>query len=138
MVQLYNYDRTQIVKYFLFWFLSALVATVVSLKRPIGNIMGNCMNENQSISTILKSHRGRNYYLKDEAVREGCMITAWNMSHFVLYFFAGYIFPNLWMESLLIGLVWEVAEKQINCHCPLDIVFNSLGLSTGVLFRIKC
>jgi len=59
----------------------------------------------------------------------------WSVSHFVTYFIGALLIPDLWWAFFIVGVLWELYEVTIDAHDMLDIVWNSLGILTGVLVR---
>lgn len=41
----------------------------------------------------------------------GIKIDWWSISHIILYIYFGYIFPEYFVEFLLIGIFWEIFES---------------------------
>lgn len=71
-------------------------------------------------------------------------MNGWQLSHVVLYFVLGFIFPQLWFMFFLMGIVWEAIEELLG-HITrdrewwkasaVDIPLNTSGLLLGVLSR---
>ena len=83
----------------------------------------------------------------------------WPISHFILYLILGFLFPDYQLEFILIGIVWELLECLMGFICRdfssvkkgddangveyvywmsgsfKDIIFNIIGLYTGVLLN---
>lgn len=83
----------------------------------------------------------------------------WPFSHFIFYGILTYMFPSKWKEIFMIGLLWETYElimsKLIPKNAitldsvkskiqydetwwfaePLDIFFNTMGISLALLIR---
>lgn len=64
-----------------------------------------------------------------------CLVTSWNLSHFVMYLLMGYLFPNIFFETLIIGIIFEFIESRADCYDVLDVVFNSSGYLIGVMIN---
>lgn len=81
-------------------------------------------------------------------------INGWSLSHFIFNFVQGYLFPNQWCVSFIMGVFWELLETVLYyipptkfLPCQLsdgerwvypdsnDILFNALGLVVGILLR---
>lgn len=37
-------------------------------------------------------------------------VSWWPISHIILYFILGYLFPNCWLPIMLMGILWEIVE----------------------------
>ena len=86
---------------------------------------------------IISPLRGFNYYLdekerKDPQYRANCLVTTWALSHFILYLILGYYYPQMFWETFMIGIMFEIAENMaMDCHDVLDVLWNSLGFVVG-------
>lgn len=80
-------------------------------------------------------------------------ISGWGISHFIMYFIIGYLYPNCWIEATILGIIWELVECVLgkifvnNDNKPddstrkytlwwsgtfEDIILNSAGLICGI------
>lgn len=79
----------------------------------------------------------------------GRSFTVWPLTHFLLYFTVGYLYPKS-QRVLYIGVAWELFEQLMSVlekRCgkgnknkwwesdPTDIIFNALGFYMGVVFN---
>lgn len=70
---------------------------------------------------------------------EGCDL--WALSHTILYFMLGYLFPEHLFILMLMGIVWEVVETGLGTMSDwwfgrtTDIAFNLVGLIGGYVLR---
>ena len=72
------------------------------------------------------------FVMRDE--RTGARImTEWNVIHLVWYFSMAVLFPRMWWLLLLTGVVWEGIETVTNMHDWHDLLYNVLGVSSGLL-----
>lgn len=86
--------------------------------------------------------RGGDYFIED-ATRgkkrppvNNCMITGWNMSHFLTHFAIGYVCPDKLIESQLLGASFELLEyMKFNCHDVVDLIANLSGFLFGRMVR---
>lgn len=87
--------------------------------------------------TSLTQYRGKNYYIGlDKTPNRFCFATFWSMSHFILYAFLGYMAPDYFWTTFLIGAAFEWYEHEYyDCHDLLDIGFNTAGFLVGRLWR---
>ena len=107
------------------------------------------MNESK-FSEALTCSRGKNYYtisdtkmpvtIKEEKENDKkhkfCLMPLWAIAHVVMYIFIGYLCPDLFVQSFLLGVVWEYAEyKVFHCHDILDILFNTIGFGIGYALK---
>ena len=98
----------------------------------------------------LTSTRGKKYYTisgnkksinaeddkKFEKNQEYCLVSLWALTHTYLYIIIGFFCPNLFIESLIIGALFEYFEKvKWDCHDGLDVIFNSFGFIIGYLLN---
>jgi hypothetical protein len=128
-----------------FWALTGLIANAL-FQTPHGpDWIHQPLNECYcKIPTKWKSHhskithRGSDYFMttynkklnrQDELI--GCVITGWNLSHFIVHFVSAVIFPECWGSQLLLGIVFELIEFPI-CHDTTDIWVNILGMMLGL------
>lgn len=94
-----------------------------------------------SMWNFLRENRGKNYYLNkanglDKDVTPNCMLTIWGVSHIVLYMILGWFVPDKFWETLIIGILFEYLEKTfLDCHDPLDIMWNTIGFLIGRYLR---
>jgi hypothetical protein len=85
--------------------------------------------------------RGKDYFIdsmnneKEEEIKR-CILTFWNLSHYLAYIIVGYLFPSMFIESMIVGIAFEYFEfLTYNCHDGLDILYNALGFITGMYLR---
>ncbi len=61
-----------------------------------------------------------------------CVMTFWNFTHLLLYTAIGFFCPDLFVETMVAGFIFELAEYQVfDCHDALDLFYNSLGFYIG-------
>src|ERR1700678_1149093 len=58
------------------------------------------------------SDRGNKYYIGSDKNADGCYVTFWGMTHFLLYAILGYLYPHRFLEFSLIGVLFELYEKR--------------------------
>ena len=85
--------------------------------------------------------RGKDYFInsmdkkKEEQIKR-CVLTFWNLTHYLTYIIVGYIFPSMFIESMSIGIAFEYFEYlRYDCHDLLDCFYNALGFLTGQFLR---
>jgi hypothetical protein len=98
------------------------------------------------VAEKLTSIRGDNYYSmtnlcktvseEDKKLYEKrhkrCLVSIWAFTHICLYIVIGFYCPNLFIQTVLLGIFFEYMEKiHSNCHDALDILFNSIGFGIG-------
>lgn len=81
--------------------------------------------------------RGGNYIIEDKSMSkkmDNCLITSWNVSHFVMYAILGYNYP-LYLPSLTaLGITFEIYEHyRYDCADLMDIPSNIAGLCVGYM-----
>lgn len=90
---------------------------------------------------FLRDNRGKNYYLNnpngiDKDVTPNCMFTIWGLSHVVLYMILGWFVPNMFWQTLIIGIMFEYLENwTYDCHDILDVMWNTIGFLLGKYLR---
>lgn len=63
---------------------------------------------------------------------EGCMVTGWNLSHFLFHLTLGFFFPQYLFHMFILSAVFELFEfAWFNCHDSMDILLNTCGLILG-------
>jgi hypothetical protein len=82
------------------------------------------------------SIRGEKYIITgDPATNDrliNCAMTFWSGTHFLLYSFIGFLCPDLFWETLFIGVAFEYYEyRRFDCHDTLDILLNTGGFILG-------
>ena len=63
------------------------------------------------------------------------VLTGWSISHYVTYFFIGYLCPENFQTYMMIGLMWEIFEKCYGKLTDRELYWTSSGLQ-GQLFDI--
>ena len=63
------------------------------------------------------------------------LFSGWAFIHALQHFFIAFVCPKLVYMSFIYGIVWEVFEATMNCHCVLDIFWNMCGCILGILCR---
>ena len=64
-----------------------------------------------------------------------CLVTSWNISHVLMYMIMGYLFPNILLEIVFIGIMFEILETTWDCYDMMDLVWNTSGYMIGALAR---
>lgn len=126
-------------------YLIALLAVVLGLSvvysqfsKPLSKLFQTCWVGDTDKPTWLQKLRGNNYWLSTGGTQQPryCLITSWAISHVALYAIIGYMFPDLFWQSLLIGIMYELLEWcTLDCHDVLDIGWNSLGFLIGATLK---
>ena len=70
-----------------------------------------------------------------QAIARSCPLTYWGVFHYFMYVAFGFICPKFFWQFFLISIAFEGMEFFGGCHCVLDLVWNFLGLVTGVALR---
>lgn len=102
--------------------------------KPIEDVHRSCVAGCESASFLIEKGRGDQYYIGAENSTDinNCVVTFWGLTHFVLYFVLGMVAPNLFWETFMLGVGFEVYEYvEYGCQDIFDIVLNSTGFITG-------
>lgn len=62
-----------------------------------------------------------------------CSLNGWMISHFVCNAALTAAFPELWWVIFLAGTAWELWEIKLDEFQPLDLLYNALGVATGLV-----
>lgn len=123
-------------------FVLLLSTGLVFLGLPnIRKIFDHCfISSPPTLYNFVKNYRGSNYYLRPQIEytedQQRCLYTSWALTHTILYFIIGFILPDLFWQSLIVGIIFEYLEDwQHDCHDILDVVWNSIGFILGAGFR---
>lgn len=112
--------------------------------RKLNNIHQSCVIKCSSdvCKNIVKNGRGDSYFIstpkENQEYIKDCAVTFWGVSHFFMHFMIGLLLPDFFIQSLLIGLIFEIYEyKKYKCHDLLDIPLNISGFLVGRTIRMK-
>ena len=94
----------------------------------------------------IRTLRGTNYYCENnENIQtnenivddtRSCLGTVWNILHVAFYAIFGFLVPKLFWQLFTMSIVFELIEYVYSqCQCPLDLVYNFIGLCIGVSLR---
>jgi hypothetical protein len=115
-----------------------------SIYKKIDNMNKSCIigSGDNKLMKKLSSYRGENYYLTETdietTVLDNCFMSFYNLTHLLLYIGIGIVCPDLRLESFLIGTVFELYEYYyLDCHDPLDIIYNVFGFEFGKYINNK-
>lgn len=104
----------------------------------ISNLHESCiMGCKNILCDIAKNSRGNGYNaeITDDIKRNNlktCFITFWNFTHFCLYFIIGFLLPDMFWESITIGVLFECYEKyKYDCADVIDVLCNTSGFLLG-------
>lgn len=139
-------DTSNIYQYVLLLYLLMLTALLVLVGTLLQTIRdcntddnGYCMikTNNNNLNSFIKKYRGSTYYPHiSDSNDEECLLTEWGLSHFLSCMVIGFLVPRQWLLLFLATVFWEIGEYYIaDCHDILDLVWNSLGIVTGVGIR---
>ena len=108
--------------------------------RNVNNYHEKCMVNCGEYSCGLTTTRGENYYIgvtgeEQKDVLNKCLVTFWGGSHFILYLLLGFFCPNLFWQTFILGVLFEIYEEYMyDCHDALDVVLNTAGFLIGRQF----
>ena len=94
------------------------------------------------VRSIVSKTRGNMYIIdgdnKNNDRIKTCFLTFFGAMHFLLYMVIGLLVPNLFLETFIIGIAFELYEYyQYQCHDAFDIVFNTAGFLVGRTLRLS-
>lgn len=107
----------------------------------IRKIFDHCfISSPPALYDFVKNYRGSHYYLRPQIeytdAQQRCLYTSWALTHTILYFIIGFILPDMFWQSLIVGIIFEYLEDmQQDCHDILDVIWNSIGFILGAGFR---
>lgn len=115
----------------------SLAPTLNKKSRTIKNVHETCIyNCKTPQCKKISSYKGKGYYLGSNKNANECLFTIWNFSHILLYAVLGYLCPDLFLETLVAGVMFEEYEKEKhNCGDVLDIFCNTAGFLLGKFAR---
>jgi hypothetical protein len=136
-----------IISFMFILFVNKKLSTEHSHSDGIYKLVYDCIFFNETnFCKKLTSTRGKKYYTitadrkasneedeqKFKKNQEYCLVSLWAVCHVYLYIVIGFFCPNLFVESFIIGALFEYFEKmKWDCHDGLDVIFNSFGFGIG-------
>ena len=87
-----------------------------------------------TLGPFLLYARGRNYN-DPGAISPTCVLTLWEVVHFIFYLILGFLAPDLFYPAMIVGISWEIMESKLECHNLGDILFNLSGFWVGSSLR---
>jgi hypothetical protein len=64
----------------------------------------------------------------------GHQIYGWGISHVVMYFIIGAIYPEYWKEAFMIGIMWEAVETLLGPICVNKV--ETSGIPSNVAYDL--
>ena len=89
-----------------------------------------CPDNNQFCKTITLDINGEN---KKQLMKNPCILNGWNILHILAFFFVTLLFPEYAILLFFVGLAWESLEILVGHENYLDILWNFIGISLGIL-----
>lgn len=135
-----NIQRTTSPKYQLYLLaylciLNALLTFIYGIGSAIYDMRFCIPTSNENVAKTVTSLRGEHYYPHLDEQPTNCLITDWEIFHFLSYFIIVFIVPRYWWVALLISLVWEGLEFIAKIQNWIDLIMNSSGILLGWLTR---
>lgn len=126
--------------------LLAVIGTVLlgytTWLKPLNVLFEHCWTGSTTSGGWLQTLRGGNYWISvtdDQKIKRNsryCLVTTWALTHVILYAIIGFLFPNMFWLTFMIGLLYEVMEwVLLDCHDVLDLGWNSIGFLIGASLR---
>jgi hypothetical protein len=136
-----NYSKSEILTaviiYIVAYLYSLWFATWAHVRTSkLNNLHKSCLYRCPTCTNITK-YRGDNYYISiGKGKQSDCLFTFWSFMHMLIYAALGYFCPNLFWETLIAGISFEVFEYGVyDCHDPLDVLYNTIGFGLGYYLR---
>jgi hypothetical protein len=105
----------------------------------LNNILDKCFIPTpKGMKSFINVGRGSNYYLNNKyaTIPTKCLLTGWALAHIILYAIIGFNLPDMFWESLFIGILFEIIEcTAYKAHDVLDVLWNTLGFFIGYLLN---
>ena len=68
--------------------------------------------------------------------RRECLVTSWNMLHFVSHFLLALIYPKCWVAIFTASGLYEIYEYFVHrCHDFTDPLYNAVGIALALGIR---
>jgi hypothetical protein len=103
------------------------------INKGLNSCAGTCSTDKCNAYTNL---RGNGYFIGQEkgGYDKTCMLTGWEVSHFLFHTFLGYFYNIYTSVSMSIG--YEIFEKyQYDCASYIDLGVNFMGFLLGHYLR---
>jgi len=141
LVNIYNSSTLEQRKLIFIYTISLIALCIFVLGKKINSnlftIMDKCFIGTPGyLESYVRAGRGSNYYLNNSFsnIPSKCLVTGWALSHVILYMVLGYVLPNMFWETLFIGILWEIVECIFyKCHDIMDVLWNSIGFIIGMI-----
>ena len=76
--------------------------------------------------------RDKKYYYNDKSKK--CLVSSWEISHFLMHLFLGY-YSNIYVSQTA-SIGYEIYEhKYHDCGSYIDLIYNFAGFYTGFVLR---
>jgi hypothetical protein len=113
------------------------------LRRKLNKMTSGCFlrSDNPILQKLSHFVKGEKYIVQmsDEEnlkFREECIITIWNMLHFISHLGVVFFFPYFYREIFAVSFLFEIYEYYVfKCHDISDIIYNVAGLYLGYKLR---
>ena len=63
-------------------------------------------------------------------------LDGWSITHLLFYFFIGFLYPNTFIISMVMGLIWELIETYIGYYKPEYIRGYGFCKLTGNKYKV--
>ena len=72
----------------------------------------------------------------NKKLRTECLVTPWNVSHFVAQFIITFFYPMQWLAIFMASFLFEIHEYvEYKCQDVSDILYNGLGIGSALLLK---
>jgi hypothetical protein len=117
--------------------------TYSNVRRELYKMASRCFYKSdksflQKLSHIVK---GEQYVVQmsheeNMKFRKECLITTWNILHFISHLVVVFFFPYFYLEIFAVSFLYEIYEYfAYKCHDISDIFYNVIGLLMGYKLR---
>ena len=72
---------------------------------------------------------------KKQHMNTPCIFNGWNLSHIMLFAFLTFLFPEYYILLIVSGIIWEITEYFDGLNNWLDILWNIIGVTIGLITR---
>ena len=114
-----------------------------NFRRKVYKLFSSCFitSDNFFLQQLSNFVKGENYVPtmtpeKNKKFRTECIVTTWNLLHFLSHLLVVFVFPYFYREIFITSFIFEIYEYfGFKCHDLSDIIYNIVGLLAGYKLR---